>query len=287
MPAGLVRTIVKFNLVPAVLTGCAIHSFWLLPGPVSQRLIITGVFAVLLFYNLHRLVKLYTGAYDGLPALRTEYVASAYVLWTVVILSFFITVLLGFDLFMRHWKLLFWAALVAAIYAMPVLPSPHGLRSLREFPGGKGIVVAGVWSYTTAVLPVLIAGRADWFDTPGSWIFLAARFLLFYVITGISDIRDVKNDPAHLNTVPQLIGVRNTIALYLFLVAVIMVMNVFTYLTGMLPLSRFVAYLLSNVLLAVLVVRSGRRQPAWFYAILVDGLVVFQWIIWLFADLFF
>ena len=94
--------------------------------------------------------------------------------------------------------------------------------ALRDIPGLKTVLVVGVWTYVTCLLPVLMGSNVHSikeYALPG--LFILAISLLF-------DLRDREIDDASRKTIPQLIGVLATkivvvvlLITYLFLIHII------------------------------------------------------------------
>ncbi len=94
--------------------------------------------------------------------------------------------------------------------------------ALRDIPGLKTVLVVGVWTYVTCLLPVLIGSNVHSikeYALPG--LFILAISLLF-------DLRDREIDEVSRKTIPQLIGRLATkivvvvlLITYLFLIHII------------------------------------------------------------------
>ena len=93
---------------------------------------------------------------------------------------------------------------LAALYAIPVLPNAHNLRSLGVL---KIFVVALVWTGFTAALPIMDASLPMGWDTT---ILLVQRFLLVLVLMLPFEVRDMRFDDPAMKTIPQRIGLKKT-----------------------------------------------------------------------------
>ncbi len=272
----MVNFIIRFNLVPAVLLYCCIYSFSFNPEQLPCQLVVSGSFGVFFVYNVHRLIKLQTGRYSNQSFIETDVRSHFNAYLFVVTISFLVAGITGYQLFLTHWKSLLSAALIGSCYSLPIFPYKSGFRSLREIPLLKGVAVAGVWCFITSIFPVyLLLGNFIW-KVPGLYVFWLARFLVFYIITGLSDIRDIHVDPPNLKTIPHRLGVQKAIWFYLLLLLIVMLLNGCCYWKGLIDTDKLTAYLLSNVLLGILILKSKHHQPSWFYAILVDGVLIVQ-----------
>ncbi len=98
------------------------------------------------------------------------------------------------------------------IYGLPLLPLGRGKNRrwyrLKDIPGTKAWIVAGIVTYAVVAVPLAYAGV-----TPNQATLLTALFLL--VLTGTNshlfDIRDLKSDAQKgVLTLPLMVGIRGT-----------------------------------------------------------------------------
>ena len=108
--------------------------------------------------------------------------------------AFFLSGLLGsawhFFYFIDSWMWMLAPIMLTFLYSAPKLPhKTFGL--LKKIAVGKTLYLAFVWTYVTAILPVVLnqesVKRAD-------LIFCASRFFLIYGICILFDYRDREND---------------------------------------------------------------------------------------------
>ncbi len=101
-----------------------------------------------------------------------------------------------------YWYLLGGCSLIAALYALPVLP---GLRNLRSYAGLKVPVVALVWTYLSVLIPLYAS------DVALSWDWGVEgfqRFLWVFLLMIPFEVRDLKFDPPELITLPRKWGLK-------------------------------------------------------------------------------
>jgi 4-hydroxybenzoate polyprenyltransferase len=91
----------------------------------------------------------------------------------------------------NHWFALFFAMLLTFLYSAPKIPLAY-FRFLKQVAVGKTIFLTAVWTYVTAILPVLISGEKH-FTHEMKW-FAASRFFLIYGICILFDYRDREDD---------------------------------------------------------------------------------------------
>ena len=97
-----------------------------------------------------------------------------------------------FFFLLPHWYWLAASAIITFLYSAPKIPHPW-FRGLRKIAIGKTIFLTLVWTYVTAILPVIIAGKD--FDTPVI-LFVISRFFFIYAVCIMFDFRDRADDRA-------------------------------------------------------------------------------------------
>ncbi len=170
-----------------------------------------------------------------------------------------------------------WLALAACLtwgYSMPFWP---GTRRIREFGLAKPLVLAGVWTLVTAVLPLL--GSDD------AWILLLVatrRFLFIFVLAIAFDIRDTTADAqSGIATVPVRLGIRRSIGLMRGLLGLFAALCVLNLILSPVPTSPWltIALLGSAVVTWVAIERTQQpRRPA-YYLGCIDGMMLLQCIL--------
>jgi 4-hydroxybenzoate polyprenyltransferase len=97
-------------------------------------------------------------------------------------------------------------ALFTFAYSLPLLPFKEKKR-LRDFGWVKILVLAGVWTIVTSVLPMMYGGVE-----PGRYPFeVVIRFVFIFTLCMVFDIRDMPADQRNnIATVPHRVGLRNS-----------------------------------------------------------------------------
>lgn len=168
--------------------------------------------------------------------------------------------------------------LLAALYAVPLLPRAKNLRSLA---GLKIHIVALVWAGFTVLLPALDAGLSlDW----DFWILFIQRFLLVLVLIIPFEIRDLQWDDRGLRTLPQVLGVKNT---RIFGMTVVLLFFLLAFLKNDIYKGELVMrFLLCTVL--VLILLDGKRiKDRYFASFWVEAIPIFWFGTFFLVDAFF
>ncbi|MGB5943539.1 MAG: hypothetical protein WBG71_11715 [Leeuwenhoekiella sp.] len=94
--------------------------------------------------------------------------------------------------------------LLTLLYAVPFLPRQ---RNLRSVPFIKVFIIAAVWAGVSVYLPLAFADKS-W--SISGLLQLVVHFMLTLVLIVPFELRDLRYDPAHLKTLPQVLGVKKT-----------------------------------------------------------------------------
>ncbi|GEM_PF-2535176 len=105
-------------------------------------------------------------------------------------------------------KLLLLVSLLTAAYILPVRWNGERVRSLRNIPVVKNIMLALAWTLATAALP-LLALEQQFIPADVAFI-LAKRFSFLFSLTVMFDIRDMEKDHRNgMKTIAWMLGKRN------------------------------------------------------------------------------
>lgn len=210
---------------------------------------------------------------------RTNWFFSHYK--TLVILSglsFCLLFPLAFSLSFNSLKLLASISLIAFSYNLPVLKIGNKRFNMRNVPGIKLFIIASVWAGSCVWLPIMelknTGTEVSAFDT---FLLVTKRFLFVLAITLPFDMRDLYQDRQfNLKTIPVLIGQNNS---YILCLAML-----FTYLLLLFKFSPNSPALtgalgLSIGVTALLLLQSKKQKNEYFYFLLLDGTLLFQYLI--------
>jgi 4-hydroxybenzoate polyprenyltransferase len=116
--------------------------------------------------------------------------------------------------------------LLSLAYSLPLLPH-RAKKRLKDFGNVKIVVLSGVWTVATAILPMLY-----WHIPPQAYPFeLLLRFVLLFILCAAFDIRDIQTDwAAQIYTLPNRIGMKQTYRLIDFLIVLFVLLCIVQYL---------------------------------------------------------
>ena len=168
-------------------------------------------------------------------------------------------------------------ACLALGYCLPVLPGRGGWRRLKAVPGAKLLLIGGVWTYATAVLPAVASGLP--LSGAGFYLLVLGRFLFVLAVALPFDLPDTARDRASgIATLPQRCGAAGTRSLSLVLIAG------FTATACLHPWPWAAGLIVSGGAAAVLLAGLNTQRGAWYYGVGLDGLLPIQAALVLVAD---
>jgi hypothetical protein len=197
-------------------------------------------------------------------------------LW-ISCISLILALFFGIRLQWDTWEGIFSLTLLAAIYALPILPRR---RNLRHWGLLKIFSIGLVWSGATVLLPVLESRILfDW----DVWVELAQRFMIILVLMVPFEIRDLHVDPPAMLTVPQRFGLAKT-RIYGVLICFLFLFT--TFLKDDLTEMEIFAKTLIFFSLMGLLLLMPKRQSRYFAAFWVEGFpVLWAILFWLVSNL--
>jgi hypothetical protein len=185
-----------------------LHSSWEEKTSYSSAIF----FSVLGIYNFHRLYK-FQKKQLNFPlsnwVAKNQRIIQSLSLVGILSSSILFVFLLKFSL--GNFLLLSACLLISLFYV---------ISNWREIPFLKAAFVALVWTIVLVLLPSLLQ---DTFESQ-AWIFL----LFFYALTIPADARDMETDLKKLNTLPQLIGKKQSYWIVLLLLNLFVLLHSFS-----------------------------------------------------------
>jgi 4-hydroxybenzoate polyprenyltransferase len=198
---------------------------------------------------------------------------------SVTIIALLCLVPLFFLLSSSSKMLLIGLAVLSFGYGLPLFTHKGRKSGLRQVPGLKPLLITIVWVLSCVLLPVLEAqanGSTSLAQTD-VYILLAKRFLFIAALTVPFDIRDLFQDRiAGLKTLPVYFGERNAYLVCQFLLAGYIALLFIFRNRGF--NADFWALSLTAVLTGWLIFRSTWERNVYYYFLLLDGVLVLQYV---------
>jgi len=163
-------------------------------------------------------------------------------------------------------------ALFTLFYVIPISSKQNKKISLRKIAGLKIFLIAISWAGITVIFPILQ------FNIPLDihvWITFFQRFLLAILLVIPFDIRDLYIDNKSMNTIPQVIGVRNSKIMATFIIILVFLLE-YLKKTG---IYHLIIIALVLIVLFGLNIKATRNQNRYFSAFWVDAIPILWWLL--------
>ncbi|MFN3917457.1 MAG: hypothetical protein ACK4K0_06920 [Flavobacteriales bacterium] len=231
----------------------------------TKPLIWMVFFATLFGYNFQKIIK-YRNITEGKSEYQNWMIKNRILLIAISLFCLQAMLILAarnYVLFIAWWKEGLIAISIVLLYSFPLLKG----NGLRELPGIKIFLVAGVWTLITAWLPVSIAIEID-FNLKAYVII--DRFLFIFCLGILFDNRDKLFDKSSMKTIPQIIGHSATIHL------VVVVFVLLAFFPLLLVDSLLVGSCIFYLTACFAALQNKSVDTDLFYLLVIDGLILLQ-----------
>ncbi len=239
-------------------------------GSLARRYALAAFLGTFAAYGVTRLARLRspeTGQYVNLRWYRQH----RGLMHVLVALAGAAAFLLMWPLWPHIWKVLVPVVLLTFFYVTPFTTAGgHGI-GLRTVPFIKALLIAVVWSVVAVAVPLLLdpAGHGS-FTITG---LTCMRVPLILALAILFDVRDMHTDDRALRTVPLVLGVKGAKAVVLFLLLCSAGLEVL-FLHGLGYQFAHWAVVAGYGVAVVLALAAKPRRDPFYYAILVDGVMI-------------
>ena len=162
-----------------------------------------------------------------------------------------------------------------------ILSTAYAAVPLREKPYLKLPLIAIVFAISTVVFPFLLEGFKVADLTPVIATVLLARILYIAGITIPFDVRDLSIDSVRMKTIPQRIGAKRSLNRAMILVGLSGIiwagMAIMGYVNQIVGYSLVIHAIISIPFVSPFL--AGRKRSEFYYCIILDGLLSFQFVI--------
>ncbi|MEM9347140.1 MAG: UbiA family prenyltransferase [Planctomycetota bacterium] len=218
----------------------------------------------LVIYNLDRLVEPHPG-----DSTHERWVASHRpVLWGFTLINAAGSVVFAMLLSQTAMVSLAIAGVLALGYCLPVVRWAGRWRRLKALPGAKLVLIALVWTYATAGLPVLDAGATL---SLSSAMILLSRLFFISAVALPFDLPDMQRDRrSGISTIPTAFGVERTrqIAYALTLLSIVFSLRT--------PWPNASALLISGCFVLGLLKMLRPDRGVLYFMVALDGMLLLQ-----------
>lgn len=229
--------------------------------------------STLFIYGLHRIVgiqKTYDLEKKGRYHIVYEY---KHHIRIYTIASFLGSIYFFFQLPLEIYPYLILTAVISVLYTMPILGKS---KRLRDFNYIKLLLIALVWSLTTAFIPSLLLQL--------SWLTIVLisldRFFFFIAITIPFDIRDATIDEKiQVKTIAHVFGKSANLRLAIFSLCISTCLIFVLYINSLIDIHAMSSLILAYFVCSLLIYRSKNIDSDYYYTGVLDGTMILIYLI--------
>lgn len=234
--------------------------------------------ATLLLYAVHRLLPLLKPM--AAPPQARFLIIQSYQNWLVGIAgAASLGVLFLFFRLPNDLKILLLAPIgLAGGYTLPILPKG---KRLRDLPFLKNILIAGVWTWVTAVVPIR---EKEMWQGLSPMLLSVGRFCFIFALSLPFDIRDMTMDrQAKVRTIPATMGIGATKILAIALNGITLACASRNFQFGFYTFGDWLGISISVLGSSILITYARPENKDWYYAGLLDSMMILQFfLVWMF-----
>ncbi|KAA8478933.1 UbiA prenyltransferase family protein [Arcticibacter tournemirensis] len=244
--------------------------------------------STLALYNFSMLLSKPANAKKS-PFRRVRWIFGHYrMMVTLTIIAIISLLSLGLFLSVPSLILLFFLAVIAVAYNLPLFTMNEKKFGLRNIPGLKLFLIALIWSLSCVLLPIVETAAMNLItiSAADTILLVGKRFLFIAAITVPFDIRDLFQDRNYnLKTIPVILGERKA---YLFCQLLLLAYITLLFLFTKVPDANFWGLTVTILLSGFLIFKSSIKKNEYYYFLYIDGIMILQFIMvllfnWLFA----
>lgn len=175
--------------------------------------------------------------------------------------------------------LLLFLGMLAIAYNLPLIRIKHQKIGLRNIPGMKLLMIAGVWALSVVLIPLIELENTLHITIPTSQIVLLLihRFIFVAAISIPFDIRDGNQDRMNaLKTIPVMFGEKAASRLCQRLLASSLALA--AWISGPTE-SNFWAFFASILISFWLIFKAKWQKNEYYYFFFLDGILILPWLI--------
>jgi len=245
------------------------QTYDLLPHtPVNTNLFGFAFSATICSYSFHW----YLTSQSLIESPRIEWLKKHRIFHLVFFFIGLVGSLIFFYLLLPHWYWLAASAVITFLYSAPKIPHPW-FRALRKIAIGKTIFLTLVWTYVTAILPVIIANAG--FNMTAI-LFAISRFFFIYAICIMFDFRDRADDKVTgIRSMVTAFSEKGVDRLFFLSLVIFAICTVLLYGYGF-SLLNIIVLLVPGVITVAIYNYAKTNFSDYLYYFILDGLMMFS-----------
>jgi len=240
------------------------------------------VFCVtLFFYCFHRMNKGRAFTSDESQEARNNWMDThKRTYYILILLSVVIVSIQLCYMPIRTWLVFIPVAILAAGYTFSIIPTPSGMKRLRDIYWLKTFWIAFVFSSLTTFLPVIFSEPPAAIFQPEVLFVFVRGFLFLFAICIPFDIRDMRFDKKKgVITLPVRFGAGASVFIAISLLLIFISLLGIDFLYFHLDLKPAFALFLSAILTMILLPLAKSKEHVLLFPLLYDSALAVQWIL--------
>lgn len=171
------------------------------------------------------------------------------------------------------------AGFITFFYTVPLFRIGGKWKRLRDIPFLKIFIISLTATYISLLLPILYKNPAVNIINSDIWMAASERFFFLFAITIPFDIRDIKHDKeTGLRTIPLFLGVSRSIRLAYFCIFIFLLISVVHYGFFQDKFYFLIAMIASGVFTVICISRISPDKSEYFFSLLIEGTMIFQFL---------
>ncbi len=236
-------------------------------------------FATVCVYNYQRVVKLYNKPSYSVAGRNTWLNRHRKIIQYWAILGAISCLGLSFLLNFDSLLLLSFGGFLSLFYVIRVIPTKRGFITLRDIPYVKIYLIGLSWAILSVFFPLAFHKGIDSIISISSIFIFLEKVLFILAITIPFDTRDLKYDELEKRTLPQILGVKRSNYLALFILLGSFLCSTILYLNNCYSTQIWIAFLFSCIYTGYLIFRTGESKHELFYTGWLDGTISVQFVL--------
>lgn len=228
---------------------------------INVQVLVLILFATLLSYNFQRIVR--HRSESNVQSNRHKWVfRQKKSLYALILFYFTACCILFFKLFNANDLLYFSPLIIIALFY--AVKFPNSKKALRDISFIKIVLISASWAGVSVLIPAFLN---EALYVQQVWLLFLLNFLYIFSLVIPFDIRDLPYDEEEKNTIPQLIGIRNS-KLLANSILILCMSIAFVFNVGY--ISVIPVYIIS--MLAISQIKKNSKEL--YYSFVIDGLIL-------------
>jgi hypothetical protein len=233
-------------------------------------------FSTLFLYNFQRILKLQRRQQNTESKRNRWILIHAPFLWAWTIIGSVGTFFAAFYLKMSDVCILLAPTAFSLLYIAKIFKVNGKRVAGRQLPHAKIWIIAFSWAALGALFPVNHFGETGDVLTLESLTWFLEKLFFFVAITIPFDLRDLKYDPEHMKTIPQVMGERKSLRMGQLMILLSVICALALYQINFYSLPILIALVVVYLIVAVLVGMTNEKRSELWYGGVLDGTILLQ-----------